>query len=298
MCQRCTHQETASSRHTRRAATYVLLHAGVQRRSYRQDLSEDALAAEYRAVSRLKDPLIRHSRKRLEELWARVAREAGERAAQLIPNLRTRKALPWLRAEDPDPLASSILSYDDLLSDLQEVVEEETRAAIREGFTSGQLRIDRKDITLDFSSPRVDDTLTRVIQQVEESALTASNDVLDVVQEGLDEGADTQTIAGRVRKALSDNLKRKAWDITTTSVTGGFELAQLEAYQKGGVQTKAWLSTRDDQVRPTHLNADQQQQDLDKPFVVGSALLMYPGDPRGLLEEIIRCRCTSRPLLF
>jgi hypothetical protein len=60
------------------------------------------------------------------------------------------------------------------------------------------------------------------------------------------------------------------------------------------VEKKGWQASNLENVRASHLQAEQSYSKgipLDKPFRVGGAELMYPGDPNGPAQEVINCRC-------
>jgi uncharacterized protein with gpF-like domain len=60
---------------------------------------------------------------------------------------------------------------------------------------------------------------------------------------------------------------------------------------------KDWLATQDKRTRQTHSTAGRTQKnvDYDKPFNVGGARLLFPGDSSlgAPPKEIVRCRCTT-----
>lgn len=57
---------------------------------------------------------------------------------------------------------------------------------------------------------------------------------------------------------------------------------------------REWISRRDDKVRHSHEVADGQSRGMREPFIVGSSLLRFPGDPLAPVHETANCRCRLR----
>lgn len=67
---------------------------------------------------------------------------------------------------------------------------------------------------------------------------------------------------------------------------------RLTELLESGAPRKMWASIwLDDRVRPSHMAAHGQVQDVDETFYVGSTRLMFPCDPQGPIEETANCRC-------
>lgn len=49
--------------------------------------------------------------------------------------------------------------------------------------------------------------------------------------------------------------------------------------------------------RITHIAATNQIRDVDKPFMVGGEMLMYPRDPAGSLKNTMNCSCYTVPYM-
>lgn len=101
---------------------------------------------------------------------------------------------------------------------------------------------------------------------------------------------------GAIAKSLEDvigNNRASQLRNARTMVTSAENHGRLDSYRalaaQGVVQKKEWMSTPDDRTRPSHVDIDGEEQDLDKPFSNGC---MYPGDGRGPAEEVWMCRCT------
>lgn len=83
----------------------------------------------------------------------------------------------------------------------------------------------------------------------------------------------------------------------------GFSAADIQAinlansqiaakFARAGVAVfKRWVSLHDGKTRDSHLEADQQFQVLESPFLVGGEKGYYPGDMEFSARQRINCRC-------
>jgi hypothetical protein len=177
------------------------------------------------------------------------------------------------------------------------------------GIYKNQYRSTKKADIRDEIARHIDLQLTHDIrargkQQSEFIIITLEDQLEASLNEIIIEGA-TQGIslskdeaAKRAAKKFQEYGYNHADTISTTEFTW---CRNYSAFKEASVINEAgiaklkknWRSTLDMVTRPAHIFADNQQADIDEPFIVGAENLLFPGDMSmgASVGNVINCRC-------
>ena len=123
---------------------------------------------------------------------------------------------------------------------------------------------------------------------------TVDKQVRNAIIEGIRAGDPPEAIATRVRHVFNVS-KTRARTIARTEVGQSFNDARHTTMMQQGVRYQEWLSSRDPDVRDTHIAADGEVVPIGASFPATG--LRYPQDPSGPASEIINCRCVALPVI-
>jgi hypothetical protein len=164
---------------------------------------------------------------------------------------------------------------------------------LEQGKSAG-LMLERKE---DFSQ-----TMNRLaLQYVQQEAIrrriqgvteTTRRQIIGAVDRGYQDGIGTAEIARNVRGVVAGLARFRAEAIARTETHGAANYGSDSAAKLTGLPLKReWLAAQDERTRESHAAADGQIVGPEDAFTVGGSTLMYPGDPSGLPEEVVNCRC-------
>ena len=106
----------------------------------------------------------------------------------------------------------------------------------------------------------------------------------------LEIGKALDLIKERIKKLVQE-VKRRARIIAQTEAIKVANTARYYAARLAGMTSKTWRTVGDNKVRDWHRVANGQTVSIMENFIVHGESLRYPGDPKGAVGNIIRCRC-------
>lgn len=155
---------------------------------------------------------------------------------------------------------------------------------------------DGENDDLDVIFPVPEDIAEVYLSQARNRMVNFSDELWKVAREqlleGFAEGESIEELRDRLVNVagLTENRATVVARTEVISASNAGSLAMVQYADFTG--TKTWLATDDTRTRPTHILAEGQTVELEEPFSVGKSSLQFPGDPSGLPEEVIQCRCT------
>jgi HK97 family phage portal protein len=126
---------------------------------------------------------------------------------------------------------------------------------------------------------------------------TTFRKIQDELSAGLSAGETQQELQNRLKAVFNHASDFRAETIANTETQIALGKGRFIGMEEAGVEKKQWLTSNLENVRASHLDAEQRSLQgipLDEPFSNG---LMHPGDPSGPADEVINCRCTMVAVL-
>ena len=122
---------------------------------------------------------------------------------------------------------------------------------------------------------------------------TIKVDIARFVKEKLSQGVSTSAIITMLSVYLTQKNIIRSQTIARTEITKIMNLATYKwAEMQPTPKKKKWIVTLDGKERASHgAMASYPAINLSEKFLVGSSLMMHPGDNSAPAEELVNCRC-------
>lgn len=201
----------------------------------------------------------------------------------------------WTAVDAVAAIMGSIEDWNKQLLSTTDAVTEAAIAASAKGILQdlGKSPTDYKRLALQGYRSSRPIIMAKVNETTRDRLDAAARTIENAIREGttIDEAVERMGNAIRGEIAASEARRRV---IARTEIGRAMEAGRDEQMRDAGVSQKEWLSSRDSEVRDSHMHVDGQVVGIDDSFANG---LQYPCDPNGPPEETINCRCTSLPVL-
>lgn len=120
--------------------------------------------------------------------------------------------------------------------------------------------------------------------------------VASIIAQSIEEGWGAEETARSLKKTLKTQGEIingwRSLRIARTEVMTSSNVGSLLAAREWNMPTdKIWIATLDNRTRDVHRAMNNKAVDINEPFDVSGIPMECPGDPDGLPEDIINCRC-------
>jgi len=159
----------------------------------------------------------------------------------------------------------------------------------------GKSKSNKADIDFDFNlgEPEVQKLLAQFMSRMEDINDTTFESIKKILQTGYDEGSSLEDISDAINDEFKFINKVRSKRIAKTEMNGAVNGGNLLGYGQGGATHKEWISAFLPDSRKTHMDADNQPPiPIGEKFYIGGSQMMFPGDPAGLVEDVVNCYCS------
>lgn len=119
----------------------------------------------------------------------------------------------------------------------------------------------------------------------------------DSLREGVSDGEDVDTLAGRVEQVMGDRIRSSGTTIARTETVRASTTGTHAGWKQSGVVSHVqWLAALDERTRASHVAAHGQTVELGERFQVGACSGPGPGEI-DCASESVNCRCTTIAIL-
>ena len=238
------------------------------------------------------DPLIINFTKEMSRLFER-------QRAEVIANM---KRNPYKPEKEVTPEQERFINS--WMFDRDEWVEEfadGTAPNMSKGILAGGVdALDKLDVAIDF-----DPTDAAIVKYVKVNSFKYAKEITETTEAllknslgtALTNGESVEQMMKRVNTIYDYSAAGRARTIAQTEMIGSVNYGALEGNKQSGVVWGTqWIGSLDDRIREDHaaLTADEVAVALGDDFPIVN--IQYPGDPSGEPEQVINCRCTTKPL--
>jgi len=238
--------------------------------------------------------------KLMREYFAKQRDRIVENLSKVTSGGRLLSRLYWFSRDDEivsknaDAVIDLIFENEQLqistLPLIEKIIRENGAAAVKEISAA---------MVFDMTSPEVEIMLEAFKNRIKNINNITYETIKEILKEGYDEGIGLDEIERRIRNKFTEFSKVRSKRIAQTEMNGIVNGAHKQGHKQVGVTHKQWLPSYLPTSRDTHIAAgDLPPIPIDEPFPVGGALLDFPGDPAGPVEEVVNCHCTYKPIVM
>jgi phage portal protein BeeE len=255
----------------------------------------DARAVRWRAFTLRSEPIER----RWDREWRALFRELrGEVLEEFNRQLSARAPDARLQ-EDPPPVPFNIrdlFSASDVARGWVEGLQDLARRTFQRGAEDMAQEVNDEMVPFPADDPRIVEYFDRkTAQRIRTIANNRLDEVREIVRAGSSEGIGVEELQTRLREHFDRNSPFWSRRIARTETAGLYNRGAVAGLEDAGIATKQWLSARDTDVRPTHVQMDGAEVPVAADFTFPSgARGPFPGQIDSA-EESINCRCTVIP---